>query len=165
MRFCGCSPQVWGIREPFAELVPIGPAKDTVPTMQRDIDRLIADGGTVVRHPSAGPAGHAWRFCPLIASTPSCCSATVGTNTPDDTDLDGLLRQLNGRAMDTTVQVFTIGYSDSADTEALLAIAEASRGKVLRDHGPGEHREGHDQRPVELLRPASTADLQRVRLR
>jgi Ca-activated chloride channel family protein len=47
-----------------------------------------------------------------------------------------LVRQLNGESVDTTVRVFTIGYGDAADTEALLAIAEASRGKYYEATDP-----------------------------
>jgi Ca-activated chloride channel family protein len=45
---------------------------------------------------------------------------------PPDTDLDSLLRQLQGESADTSIRVFTIGYGSEADTAALQAIAEAS---------------------------------------
>ncbi len=122
--------------EPFAELVPIGPAKDTVPTMQRDIDRLIADGGTALYATLRQAQRDMLKDLPADRINAIVLLSDGRNEYPDDTDLDGLLRQLNGESVDTTVRVFTIGYGDSADTEALLAIAEASRGKYYEATDP-----------------------------
>ncbi len=137
--------------EPFVELVPIGPARNTVPIMQRDIDRLIADGGTGLYATLRNAQSRMLKDLPPDRINAIVLLSDGRNEYPDDTDLDGLLRQLNGESVDTTVRVFTIGYGGSADTEALVGIAEASRRQVLRGDGPGQHREDHDQRAVELL--------------
>jgi Ca-activated chloride channel family protein len=122
--------------EPFVELVPIGPAKDTVPTMQADIDRLVADGGTGLYATLRQAQSRMLKDLPTDKINAIVLLSDGRNENPDDTDLDGLLRQLNGESVDTTVRVFTIGYGGSADTEALKAIAEASRGKYYEATDP-----------------------------
>ena len=122
--------------EPFVELVPIGPAKSTVPIMQRDIDRLIADGGTGLYATLRNAQARMLKDLPPDRINAIVLLSDGRNEYPDDTDLDGLLRQLNGESVDTTVRVFTIGYGGSADTEALVGIAEASRGKYYEATDP-----------------------------
>ena len=55
---------------------------------------------------------------------------------PPDTDLEGLLDDLSAESVDTSVRVFTIGYGEAADTEALQQIAEASRGQYYEATDP-----------------------------
>lgn len=55
---------------------------------------------------------------------------------PEDTDLDSLLRQLKGESVDTSVRVFPIGYGEGADSDALTAIANASRGHYYQANDP-----------------------------
>jgi Ca-activated chloride channel homolog len=53
---------------------------------------------------------------------------TDGKNeNPDDTDLDGLIRQLTDQAIEGGVRVFTIAYGKEADLDTLKRISEASR--------------------------------------
>lgn len=122
--------------EPYAELVPIGPAKQTVPTMQRDIERLVADGGTGLYATLRSAQAQMLKDLPEDRINAIILLSDGRNEYPPDTDLDGLLRQLNGESVDTTVRVFTIGYGGSADTEALQAIAEASRGKYYEATDP-----------------------------
>jgi len=122
--------------EPFAELVPIGPAKETVPKMQADIDRLIADGGTALYATLRQAQSRMLKDLPTDRINAIVLLSDGRNEYPSDTDLNGLLRQLNGESVDTTVRVFTIGYGDSADTEALQAIAGASRGKYYEATDP-----------------------------
>ncbi len=122
--------------EPFAELVPIGPAKDTVPRMQRDIDRLVADGGTGLYATLRQAQARMLKDLPTDRINAIVLLSDGRNEYPPDTDLNGLVRQLNGESVDTTVRVFTIGYGGSADTEALVAIAEASRGKYYEATDP-----------------------------
>lgn len=122
--------------EPFAELVPIGPASDTVPKMQAGIDRMIADGGTALYATLREAQSQMLQNLPTDRINAIVLLSDGRNEYPADTDLDGLLRQLNGESVDTTVRVFTIGYGDSADTEALQAIAEASRGKYYEATDP-----------------------------
>lgn len=115
--------------EPFRELVPIGPAKQTVPVMKKDISQLLADGGTGLY----ATLREAQRES-LKSLAPDRINAIVllsdGRNEyPPDTDLDGLLDELSAESVDTSVRVFTIGYGEAADTAALERIAEASRGQ------------------------------------
>ena len=49
---------------------------------------------------------------------------------PDDTDLDGLVRQLEDQANEGGVRVFTIAYGKDADIGTLKRISEASRAAV-----------------------------------
>jgi Ca-activated chloride channel family protein len=49
---------------------------------------------------------------------------------PDDTDLDGLVRQLSDQATEGGVRVFTIAYGKDADVNTLKRISEASRAAV-----------------------------------
>lgn len=122
--------------EPFVELVPIGPAKDTVPQMRSDIDRLVADGGTALYATLRQAQGRMLKDLPLDKINAIVLLSDGRNEYPDDVDLDGLLRQLKGESVDTSVRVFTIGYGDSADTAALKAIAEASRGKYYEATDP-----------------------------
>ncbi|MFN8183342.1 MAG: substrate-binding and VWA domain-containing protein [Candidatus Nanopelagicales bacterium] len=122
--------------EPFVELVPVGPAQRTVPLMQRDIDRLVADGGTGLYATLRQAQSQMLKDLPQDKINAIVLLSDGRNEYPDDTDLDGLLRQLNGESVDTTVRVFTIGYGGSADTESLKAIAEASRGKYYEATDP-----------------------------
>ncbi len=122
--------------EPFAELVPIGPAQRTVPLMQRDIDRLVADGGTALYATLRQAQSQMLKDLPQDRINAIVVLSDGRNEYPDDTDLDGLLRQLNGESVDTTVRVFTIGYGGSADTESLEGIADASRGNYYEATDP-----------------------------
>jgi len=122
--------------EPFAELVPIGPAQRTVPLMQRDIDRLVADGGTALYATLRQAQSQMLKDLPPDRINAIVVLSDGRNEYPDDTDLAGLLRQLNGESVDTTVRVFTIGYGGSADTESLEAIADASRGNYYEATDP-----------------------------
>ena len=56
---------------------------------------------------------------------------TDGKNeNPDDTDLDGLIRQLSDQTSEGGVRVFTIAYGKDADLDTLRRISEASRAAV-----------------------------------
>jgi len=46
---------------------------------------------------------------------------------PDDTDLDGLIRQITDEASEGGIRVFTIAYGKDADLDTLIRISEASR--------------------------------------
>jgi len=122
--------------EPFVELVPIGPAKDTVPAMQKDITQLVADGGTALYATLRKAQSRMLTDLPPDKINAIVLLSDGRNEYAADTDLDGLVRQLNGESVDTTVRVFTIGYGGAADTEALLAIAEASRGKYYEATDP-----------------------------
>jgi Ca-activated chloride channel family protein len=46
---------------------------------------------------------------------------------PDDTDLDGLVRQLGDQASEGGIRVFKIAYGEDANLGSLKRISEASR--------------------------------------
>lgn len=122
--------------EPFRQLVPIGPAKSTVPAMKQDIEQLLADGGTALYATLREAQKES-----LKTLAPDRINAIVllsdGRNEyPPDTDLNGLLDDLSAESVDTSVRVFTIGYGEAADTEALQKIAEASRGQYYEASDP-----------------------------
>lgn len=122
--------------QPYLELVPIGTAQQTVPRMREDIDRLVADGGTGLYATLRQAQSRMLKDLPENRINAIVLLSDGRNEYPVDTDLKGLLRQLHGESIDTTVRVFTIGYGESADTEALKAIAEASRGKYYEATDP-----------------------------
>ncbi len=112
--------------EPWVSLVGIGPAAQTRSQIQAAAAGLVADGGTALYATTREAQKQM-----LATLDPGRINAIVllsdGRNEyPPDTDLDGLLKQLQGESPDTTIRVFTIGYGEDADTAALQAIAEAS---------------------------------------
>ncbi|MCH9816087.1 MAG: substrate-binding and VWA domain-containing protein [Actinomycetia bacterium] len=116
-------------QEPWSELVPVDFGKTTLPQMKDDIGQLVADGGTAlyatlrVAQEEMVQALESDRINAIIL-------LSDGKNEyPPDTDLTGLLEQLDSESLDTSVRVFTIGYGEAADTATLEAIAQASRGR------------------------------------
>jgi Ca-activated chloride channel homolog len=122
--------------EPFREMVPIGPAKGTVPQIKKDIGELVADGGTGL-YATLRSAQKASLKTLATDKINAIVLLSDGRNEyPADTDLDGLLRELSAESVDTSVRVFTIGYGEAADTASLKAIAEASRGQYYDANDP-----------------------------
>ena len=122
--------------EPWAKLQPIGRASDTIPAMKSQIATMVADGGTALY----ATLRQAQREMLADLDTKRINAIILlsdGKNEyPPDTDLSGLLDQLQGESVDTSVRVFTIGYGQGADTEALMAIADASRGQYYEASDP-----------------------------
>lgn len=111
---------------PWVDLISIGPAAQTRSQIQQAVAVLQPDGGTALYATT-----RAAQDVMLASLDSSRINAVVllsdGRNEyRPDQDLDGLLRQLQGESQDTTIRVFTIGYGDGADREALEAIAQAS---------------------------------------
>ncbi len=61
---------------------------------------------------------------------------TDGRNEYTDTDLNGLISQLQGSAQENGVRVFTIAYGADADLETLQLISEASRAAAYDARNP-----------------------------
>ncbi len=122
--------------EPYRQLVPIGPAKDTVPVMKRDIAELLADGGTGLYATLREAQKESLKTLDTERINAIVLLSDGRNEYPPDTDLDGLLDQLGAESVDTSVRVFTIGYGEAADTEALERIAEASRGQYYEANDP-----------------------------
>jgi Ca-activated chloride channel family protein len=111
---------------PYVERVPVGAASTTIPRITDEIADLVPDGGTGL-YATLRAAQREM----LADLEPDRINAIViltdGRNEyPPDSDLDSLVRQLQGESLDTSVRVFPIGYSTAADKEALVRIAEAS---------------------------------------
>ena len=122
--------------EPWLKLQDVGSAAQTVPAMKSDIATMVADGGTALyatlRQAQDDMLGEldTKRINAIIL-------LSDGKNEyPPDEDLQGLLDQLEGESVDTSVRVFTIGYGEGADPEALQAIADASRGTYYEANDP-----------------------------
>jgi len=113
--------------EPWAERVPVGPVAQTMEPIKQQVAALVADGGTGL-YATLREAQERMLASLDTDRINAIVLLSDGKNEfPDDTDLDSLIDQLQGESSDTTVRVFPIAYSESADLETLKAIAEASQ--------------------------------------
>ena len=113
--------------EPYLKSVPIGPVTTTLPQVTSTIRGLVPDGGTGL-YATLRAAQQEMTASLDTTRINAIVLLTDGRNEyPPDTDLKGLLRQLGGESLDTSVRVFPIAYGEGADTEALKQIAESSR--------------------------------------
>ena len=112
---------------PWVELVPIGRVRDNLNPLRERIAGLVPDGGTALYATTRAAVSHVRQsFDPQRIN--AVIFLTDGKNEyPPDTNLDGLLRDLQAEDVSTAVRVFTIGYGDDADLPTLRRIAEASR--------------------------------------
>jgi Ca-activated chloride channel family protein len=112
--------------EPWASLVPIGPGAQSKAAIQQSVAGLVPDGGTAL-YATTREAQEQMLAELDTGRINAIVLLSDGRNEyPPDTDLDSLLRQLEGESADTSIRVFTIGYGSEADAAALEAIAEAS---------------------------------------
>ncbi len=128
--------------EPYRELVPVGPARQTVPKMKTDISQLLADGGTGLYATLRAAQRESLKNLATDRINAIVLLSDGRNEYPADTDLNGLLDELSAESIDTSVRVFTVGYGEAADTEALRQIAEASR---------GQHYEATDPTSIEKV--------------
>jgi Ca-activated chloride channel family protein len=122
--------------EPYRELVPVGPAAQTVPQMKKDISRMVADGGTALYATLRQAQAASLKDLDTSRINAIVLLSDGRNEYPADTDLDGLLRQVTGESVDTSVRIFTIGYGGQADIASLTAIADASRGQYYEATDP-----------------------------
>ena len=116
-----------GGEKPYLNLVEVGPASATLSRITDQVNGLIPDGGTALY---ATTRAAQTQMVEKLSTDKinAVVLLTDGRNEyPADTDLDGLLKQLGGESLDTSVRVFPIGYGENADGETLKRIAEASR--------------------------------------
>jgi Ca-activated chloride channel family protein len=114
----------------YAELVPVqrlGPQRQD---LREAIEGLTPLAGTPL-YAATRRAVDQMR----LGADPSKINAVVlltdGRNEyPDDTDVDGLVRQLAGASVESGIRVFSIAYGDQADLTTLRRISEASRAAV-----------------------------------
>jgi Ca-activated chloride channel family protein len=121
------SSNVDGRSTPYLELVPIGPVRTNLKTLQSKIGDLTPRGGTALYATTRASVKHVRdSFDPQRIN--AVVFLTDGKNEyPPDTDLEGLIRSLRAEDESVAVRVFTIGYGEDADMPTLRRIAEASR--------------------------------------
>lgn len=130
------SSNVQGRPTPYQELVPIGRVKDNLATLRARIRGLTPNGGTALYATARASVAHVRQsFDPERIN--AVLFLTDGKNEyPPDTNLDGLLKDLQSEDESVAVRVFTIGYGDDADLPTLRRIAEASRGAAYDASDP-----------------------------
>jgi Ca-activated chloride channel family protein len=105
-------------------LEPLGPQREQLIAC---IKQLIPAGGTPL-YAATRKASEAVRAGAGDDTINAVVVMTDGKNEyPDDTDVDGLIRQLGDQALEGGVRVFTIAYGEDADLDTLKRISEASR--------------------------------------
>jgi Ca-activated chloride channel family protein len=105
-------------------LAPLGPERQLMTTR---VEQLIPSGGTPL-YAVTRAAVDAVRDGAGDDTINAVVVMTDGKNEyPDDNDLDGLIRQLEGQALEDGVRVFTIAYGEDADFDSVKRLSEASR--------------------------------------
>ncbi len=107
--------------------LPIGPLGPRRNEMTNRIQQLIPAGGTPL-YAVTRKASEELRKTASPDTINAIVVMTDGKNeNPDDTDLDGLIRQLTDQASEGGIRVFTIAYGEDADLDTLKRISEASQ--------------------------------------
>ncbi|HVF04810.1 MAG TPA: extracellular solute-binding protein [Frankiaceae bacterium] len=121
---------------PWVDLVPMRPVKDNIRVLRERIAGLTPNGGTALYATARASVRHVRAsFDPQRIN--AVLFLTDGKNEyPPDTDIEGLLRELNSEDESVAVRLFTIGYGDDADLPTLKRIAEASRGAAYDASDP-----------------------------
>jgi Ca-activated chloride channel family protein len=127
--------------EPYRELVKVQSGSASIPKMKKSIGQLVADGGTGLYATLRVAQAEMLEELQTDRINAIVLLSDGKNEYPPDTDLSSLLDQLNGESVDTSIRVFTIGYGADADTEALEAIAEASRGHYYEATDPASIEE------------------------
>jgi Ca-activated chloride channel family protein len=103
----------------------LGPQRSEMTTR---IQQLIPSGGTPLYAVTRQAAEQVRRTAPADTINAIVVMTDGKNENPDDTDLDGLIRQLTDQAPEGGIRVFTIAYGKDADLDTLKRISEASRG-------------------------------------
>lgn len=105
-------------------IAPLGPQREQLTDRIR---YLMPEGGTPL-YAVTRKASEAVRAGAGDDTINAIVVMTDGQNDyPDDSDLDGLIRQLSGQAREGGVRVFTIAYGEDADLDTVTRISEATR--------------------------------------
>ncbi|MGC9666434.1 substrate-binding and vWA domain-containing protein [Planosporangium sp. 12N6] len=125
-----------GATTPYTERVPIGPVSGNSGRITQVVNALSAEGGTAL-YASTRAAQQKL----LASAAPDRINAVVvltdGKNEyPKDSDLNGLLRDLDASNLENSVRVFTIAYGDKADLDTLRRISSASRAAAYDARNP-----------------------------
>ena len=108
----------------YLAIEPLGPRRNE---LTNRIQQLIPAGGTPL-YAVTRKAAEEVRKTASADTINAIVVMTDGKNeNPDDTDLDGLIRQLTDQAPEGGIRVFTIAYGQDADLDTLKRISEASR--------------------------------------
>ena len=111
----------------YWQYLPVKPLGQQREELSNRIQQLIPSGGTPL-YAVTRKASEALRKSASAETISAIVVMTDGRNEyPDDTDLDGLVRQLGGLAAEGGVRIFTIAYGADADLASLERISEASR--------------------------------------
>jgi Ca-activated chloride channel homolog len=111
----------------YWQYLPIEPLGSGLTEMTNRIQQLFPAGGTPL-YAVTRKAAEELRKTARADTINAIVVMTDGKNeNPDDTDLDGLIRQLSDQAVEGGIRVFTIAYGQDADLDTLKRIAEASR--------------------------------------
>ncbi|NJC64042.1 VWA domain-containing protein [Planosporangium flavigriseum] len=116
-----------GATTPYTEQVPVGTVSANAGRIQAVINGMHAEGGTALYATTRAAQQKL-----LASAAPDRINAVVlltdGKNEyPKDSDLDGLLRDLDASNLENSVRVFTIAYGDKADLDTLKRISLSSR--------------------------------------
>ena len=111
----------------FWQYLPIKPLGQQREELSNRIQQLVPSGGTPL-YAVTRKASEELRKSASAETISAIVVMTDGRNEyPDDTDLDGLVRQLGDLAAEGGVRVFTIAYGADADLASLERISEATR--------------------------------------
>ena len=111
----------------YWQYLPVKPLGQQREELSNRIQQLVPSGGTPL-YAVTRKASEALRKSASAETISAIVVMTDGRNEyPDDTDLDGLVRQLGGLAAEGGVRIFTIAYGADADLASLERISEASR--------------------------------------
>jgi Ca-activated chloride channel family protein len=117
----------------YEELIPVGPVGPELADFRERIRALSPLNGTPL-YTAVGAAVDEMRRGLDPDKINGVVVLTDGRNEdPDNTDLDGLLRDLDS---ELAVRVFPIAYGEDADLDVLTQIAEASRAAVYDASDP-----------------------------
>jgi Ca-activated chloride channel family protein len=130
------SSELRGAVTPYTEQVPVGLVSGNSGRIKQVINSMAAEGSTALYATTRAAQRKL-----LAAATPDRINAIVvltdGKNEYNkDTDLDGLLRDLDASTLESSVRVFTIAYGDKADLDTLKRISSASRAAAYDARDP-----------------------------
>jgi Ca-activated chloride channel family protein len=125
-----------GASTPYTEQVPVGAVSGNVARMKDVINGMYAEGSTALYATTRAAQQKL-----LASAAPDRINAIVvltdGKNEYNkDSDLDGLLRDLDASSLENSVRVFTIAYGDKADLDTLKRISSASRAAAYDARNP-----------------------------
>ncbi|MFJ3773662.1 substrate-binding domain-containing protein [Streptomyces sp. NPDC090075] len=113
--------------EPYQQILPPKPVRESKDRLTAAINGLNADGGTALY--STVRAAQRAALADLDTSRINAVVVlTDGKNEyPADNNLDALLKDIDATQLERSVRVFTVAFSDAADFETLSKISAATK--------------------------------------